>query len=555
MKIKKTWLNYLVWGLFSVILFACVGFSALSNIQGQTILDYIPSLGIYYGIFLAGSVLVTVLLYVYCKYLRSKLKTSEDSIKAVPTGLFFSIFCVIGLSIRIVTLVASYNGFRGDTSYYDVASNAMLFSDLPNVTNLGRIYIEILHFIFQFIGNKFFAGLILQLIIQFATMFFLFFSLKNLLNKVVAWVALLLYCFLPGSFMGVTYLTPDCILTFLICTGLFFLSLLLSSNENRSDKAFNVPGYILSYLSFGLFSGLIVYLDIIGLVFIFIAILSLILLRKKDAQFGLEKPLLQIVIYASGCVLSFLGFEFLQSFMDKMSFTDTLSAFTANFIPLNGFNLTLLCPHYGFYDVLILYVLSGSWFVTFMKSKQDKAFPYVMLIVFCVVFKFLSLNTGDYQALISFCWIAVSAIGVTNIQAFLEEKQAELNKTDAVSKQREDKNTVNMQNGSNKRNSGVNSYPDRSNEDSVPVLRAYTKPDSNLKEQSNTNTDSEAKATPVEKKLPEPPQSFARPRMLKNPLPGPKPHVPKEMNYDYVPKANEMDYDLKDIRGKEYYDI
>ena len=43
--------------------------------------------------------------------------------------------------------------------------------------------------------------------------------------------------------------------------------------------------------------------------------------------------------------------------------------------------------------------------------------------------------------------------------------------------------------------------------------------------------------------------------MLKNPLPGPKPHVPKEMNYDYVPKANEMDYDLKDIRGKEYYDI
>ena len=67
MKIKKTWLNYLVWGLFSVILFACVGFSALSNIQGQTILDYIPSLGIYYGIFLAGSVLVTVLLYVYCK--------------------------------------------------------------------------------------------------------------------------------------------------------------------------------------------------------------------------------------------------------------------------------------------------------------------------------------------------------------------------------------------------------------------------------------------------------------------------------------------------------
>lgn len=577
MKIKKTWFSYLLWGLFSVIMFACVGFSALSTMQGQTILDYIPPLGIYYGIFIAGTVLTTVLLYVYCKYLRSKLKTSEESLRAVPTGLFFAIFCVIGLSIRIVTLVASYNGFRGDTSYYDVATNAILFSDLSSITNLGRVYIEILHFIFQFIGNKFFAGLILQLIIQFATMFFLFFSLKNLLNKVVAWVALLLYCFLPGSFMGVTYLTPDCILAFFICAELFFLSLLLSFNANDSNKTLNVPGYIISYLAFGLFSGLILYLDILGSVLILIAILSFILLRKKEPESNIEKPLLQILIFISGCVLSFMAFIFLESVIDKKTFMDTLSAFGSNFIPADGFNLTLLCPHYGFYDVLVLYVLSGSWFVTFMKSRLDKAFPYVMLIVFSVIFKFFSLNTGDYQAVISFCWIVVSAIGATNIHAFWGDMQTEANVSETVSDKNRMKSNMSKQKASNASDLGVKSQPDRTNEDSLPQLRTYVKADSNQKSENtvnnnsgktvsanrnldihadtNTNNSDTGDKQPVEKKLPDPPQSFARPRMLKNPLPGPKPHVPKEMNYDYFPKANEMDYDIKDMRGKEYYDI
>ncbi|GEM_PF-2569776 len=46
-----------------------------------------------------------------------------------------------------------------------------------------------------------------------------------------------------------------------------------------------------------------------------------------------------------------------------------------------------------------------------------------------------------------------------------------------------------------------------------------------------------------------------KPKMIKNPLPGPKPHVAKELNYDYIPKAGEMDYDIKDISDKDDYDI
>lgn len=50
-------------------------------------------------------------------------------------------------------------------------------------------------------------------------------------------------------------------------------------------------------------------------------------------------------------------------------------------------------------------------------------------------------------------------------------------------------------------------------------------------------------------------QSDRKPKMIRNPLPGPKPHVPKELNYDYIPKASEMKFDIDDLKGRDYFDI
>lgn len=43
--------------------------------------------------------------------------------------------------------------------------------------------------------------------------------------------------------------------------------------------------------------------------------------------------------------------------------------------------------------------------------------------------------------------------------------------------------------------------------------------------------------------------------MIHNPLPTPKKHVPKEMNYDYEPPASEMHFDLVNMTGIDYFDI
>ena len=43
-------------------------------------------------------------------------------------------------------------------------------------------------------------------------------------------------------------------------------------------------------------------------------------------------------------------------------------------------------------------------------------------------------------------------------------------------------------------------------------------------------------------------------KFIKNPLPGPKPHVKKEMNYDYEVPPDKMFFDI-DKPSRNYYDL
>lgn len=42
-------------------------------------------------------------------------------------------------------------------------------------------------------------------------------------------------------------------------------------------------------------------------------------------------------------------------------------------------------------------------------------------------------------------------------------------------------------------------------------------------------------------------------KYIQNPLPGPKPHVKREMTYDYEVPADKMRYDIENP-GQNYYD-
>ena len=73
--------------------------------------------------------------------------------------------------------------------------------------------------------------------------------------------------------------------------------------------------------------------------------------------------------------------------------------------------------------------------------------------------------------------------------------------------------------------------------------------ESNANTETTANAGAETKATSSE--------NAAEPevKLIKNPVPGPKEHVAKELTFDYDPKDDELDFDLKDLNGKDFYDI
>ena len=44
-------------------------------------------------------------------------------------------------------------------------------------------------------------------------------------------------------------------------------------------------------------------------------------------------------------------------------------------------------------------------------------------------------------------------------------------------------------------------------------------------------------------------------REIHNPLPTPKKHGAKDMDFDYQPPSADMHFDLVDLRGRDYFDI
>ena len=45
------------------------------------------------------------------------------------------------------------------------------------------------------------------------------------------------------------------------------------------------------------------------------------------------------------------------------------------------------------------------------------------------------------------------------------------------------------------------------------------------------------------------------PKLIENPLPTPKKHVPKEMDFDLEPDADQLHFDVVDMKGKDFFDI
>lgn len=430
MKLTKTWLSYIVWGLFSIVFFTNIGIAAIEIHQKNNMSDFLIPMVIMYGGTIAGIGIVFGVYKLIEKFVLSKSKQEgEQSVLSGPLEWFAFILVVfVAVSVRAIAIIASAGQLDGNGMYYSygISGNAELLGNL--YSNGSYLYGEFLRFVLGFLGHINTAAMAVQAGIQSITIVITYFMLKKALGRLPAWIGILLLSFLPGSFLSVRVCSPDALFTLFFVV--YMLVLVFVCQANREQKI-RVGAYGILYIVLGAFAAFLAYYDVAGLLAVVISVVAFSQYRNEDAWLKIQRAWLQILIFSLVFVFSFVLLLWFLPVNGQEVGPASLIGYLQSMIPNLNFNLMILTPHKGQWDSMALFIMAGLWFVGYLRTKEDKAFPYAFMIVVLTVTSFFGIGAYEYNAFASFLWIMLATIGISTLSIF-RKTQKDVEKAEKI---------------------------------------------------------------------------------------------------------------------------
>ena len=233
MKMKKTWLSYLLWlvyALAAVILSASYLSTAGTGLWGAN----------KYAVPICGCLGIAAAMAIWfagrraAGKLEGRFCQDEYSRKTVEYAL------TAGILAAFVFYRVYWMGFLdvpAKSIYYDMA----LVKDSGGVPELAHgaayLYTSVLSTVFSFFGNKASAGLGLQILLQTLSVFLLYYAVKLLSGRAEALCTLAVLAFLPVYMEQIYYLTPETFYFFLFTVSLVAVGLCKRENEKGKRES------------------------------------------------------------------------------------------------------------------------------------------------------------------------------------------------------------------------------------------------------------------------------------------------------------------------------
>ena len=422
MKLTKTWLSYIIWGIFSIIFFTNIGIAAIEiGIQNETT-DFLMPMAILYGGTIVGILAFIGIYKLIEKYMLPKMKSEGEPpvLKGPGEWLAFAMLIFVAIAVRAIAIISAGGALAGTTEFYEYAignADSAVFEVHNNTT---YIYCGFLGFLLSFLGHFPTAAMSVQAGIQVITIIVTYFAVKKALGRVPAWISIALMSFLPGSFFAVRMCTPDSFLTMLF--AFYMLALVYLGQANREQKI-RIGAHSVFYVLMGLFAGVLTYLDWTGLLAFVIGIVALVQYKNEDAWLKIQRPFLQVLWFSIAFVLTTLLLLWFLPTGGMESGPAAVLGYASVLLPHGGLNLMILSPHKGQWDTLALFIFAGLWFCGFLRNKQDKAFPYTFSIAFLTIASFVGIGAYNYDLMASYLWIMLATIGLTSINDFRKNER------------------------------------------------------------------------------------------------------------------------------------
>lgn len=555
---KKNVVSYGIWALYLMVVGIILSFMGMVVSSQNPQIPYMV-LGL-----LALSFGLLFLVY----FLAKKIIDSVH-VKKMSKGhaALIEVFLVAAsLAAGIVLRVVMIGGAGEEAAYYEVAKVTENQMQLQLVQGSIYYYLFLLNGLFRLVGNKWMAGIVFQIVLQLVGILFAYFAVRCLSGKGPALISLLFLTLSPSSIKeGMTY-SPKMLYFCMYAFILLIISRFLWRSTRPRGKVF---AWILAVLCGALvaFAG---YTDIAGFT---LAIPLCGLLGLKREQSGMFIWVAQFVLSVMVMVGTFCLLVHLDGTMSGSDFERVLSAWCTTY-SVKGADYDFFFQESG-YETILLLIFMGLGIFSFMRRRSEEIFsPWVVMVVSIVIMRILGVVTPNMNGSYQMFYAMTGLAGVALSELFVRDGGRAAESAGIPEAVIEDLDQAKAPPAENVRpeESTASSPPSKSQEEwkgDVPEWESL--PRESFEEQGAlaplaANAEPKEIAA-AEKRQAELPKQEERRDMeeqsrqdeqqkqvqfIENPLPLPKKHVKKVMDYPFIPDASQMHFDIEVDPGDNF---
>lgn len=489
MTYRKTWFSYVIWILYTGLCVTLLAFAGYS-VYGA----YVKAAPAKLGALLVFPLLVCV----YLGLRQSALSLRRRRSISLHSKLMIEAFCVsvsfvFGFLTRLRVLSAAAFSASAGVPGGDFMEKALVRAGeraLPIAHGISYLYVLMLSSVFSFLGNSVSAAMLLQIVLQLVSMLLGYRLMKAAAGRFAACVTLLLFAFSPVFVEKTAVIDPECLFLLLYLFGLS--SIVFYGRAVLADKHGwrNVFAAILP----GVVIGILAYFELAAVTILFFFAVLFVGKREDEQEGKIGKNILRLFVTIMSCLAAFFILIGVDAAASGVSLERSLYVWVYPYLQIGG-TATRLGELYG--NVLFCAILFlPAAFLVFEFFRSGKEQDHSIWLFFCLLFTpflFWEFWTVALSGLSLFFWSAAAALGIKNclFGGEAEVVQAKIEEINAA-------------------------------------------------------------AAPIPVAVESAAVSAQKPRFLENPLPVPKKHVKKEIDYDYPVAPEMMHFDLELSEGDDF---
>ncbi|MDE6388890.1 MAG: hypothetical protein K2L82_13910 [Lachnospiraceae bacterium] len=456
--------------------------------------------------------------------------------------------------------VLSYYGQAQGMQHYDMAV-VTAGNSVSSFTILGlqELYVLCLSVVLSFLGNKIASAIIMQVFLQIIGMILVYAVTRKIAGRIPACTALLYLACSPCCIEMLACIGPEWLFFDLYMIGMLFaVGFVKSYCANRLRRPVTVVGAVV----LGVIIGLLVYLHPVAIT-ILIVIAAVVVGRKHcqdDKQIyhsaGISAVAVIVMLLASA--VSWIGVTaavYYEKGTDIPKIIEQcrrhLGFLQYDIVPSEKY------PYYlDIYLVGVLVVFAS--FLIFEFLREGKEQNYTLWLLICILatptpLSALGQSGGEnfFGVFSLYVWSVLAGLGLQNcifggrakvMQAVIEE----INSTAELEKPEQAGEPEITEKPEQTDELGAIEKPEQTDEpeitDKPEEPRQINEPKDKIMEDETIEDKTEVS------------ESTEKPRFFENPLPLPKKHVKREMDYQYQVDEKDMKYDIE-ISENDDFDI